>query len=58
MNQQVSLAKDHVLSMVFGVILALLLARDYLTKQPKFSECFLEYFLCLFLMLTSILAIS
>lgn len=41
MSQQVSLARDHVLSMLFGVILALLLARDYLTKQPKFSESFL-----------------
>ncbi len=58
MNQQVSLASIHVLPFSLGVLLGLFLMRQYLKGKTSLVEDFLLYFLCLFLVLTSLLSFS
>jgi hypothetical protein len=58
MSQQVSLASVHIFPFVLGTLLGLFLLREYIKRKAFLSENFLLYFLCLFLVLTSLLAFS
>lgn len=58
MKQKLSLAHHHILPFILGLILALFLAREWVRGGGWTGENTLLYFLCVFLVLSSLLAFS
>jgi hypothetical protein len=57
-HQKLSLAKEHILPFIGGLLLGLLVLYEYFKQPERRMENLLYYFLSVFLVATSILAFS